>query len=188
MWVASTLVSWVVLCSFVPFKYSNFRNPGSSIWSPNFQRGYMDTKRIPTNPQARITTQRRMRVHFPCPLKSYPTKSEYHVFKVPIGAMVIWSACLKMPIVLAVFPNILVSQLPLRGKCRCSRVRSPFLHRRRGTRLGALRLPFPRPPEIKQTKDHMKSQVESSFHEAARTLRFLPEKIFNSLTKSLQCF
>ena len=30
-------------CVFCSLKYSNFRNPGSSTLSPNFQRGSMDT-------------------------------------------------------------------------------------------------------------------------------------------------
>ena len=81
-----------------------------------------------------------------------------------------------MPIVLRVSPNNWLSQLPLREKCRRSRARSPFLHRRRGTGLGPLRLPFPRPPETKQPKI-TKSQVESFFHEAARKLILLSQKI-----------
>ena len=57
-WVASTLVFWVVLCSVAPVKYSIFRNPGSSTQSPDFQRGWLDTKRFPDDPQASVTTQR----------------------------------------------------------------------------------------------------------------------------------
>lgn len=57
VWVAFTLVFWVAYCSVVLIEYSNFRNPGSSIRSPSFQRGYMDTKRIPADPQASVTTE-----------------------------------------------------------------------------------------------------------------------------------
>lgn len=60
-------------CSFVLIEYSNFQNPGSSIWSPGFRRSYMDTKRIPADPQASATTRRQMRVRLPCPPKFNPT-------------------------------------------------------------------------------------------------------------------
>ena len=56
LWVASTLVFRVVLCSFVLIRYSNFEILSSSIWSPNFWRLDVDTKKLTVDLQVAMTT------------------------------------------------------------------------------------------------------------------------------------
>ena len=68
LWVAFTLVVQVAACSFVLISYSNFEILSSSIWSANFWRLDVDTKKFTVDLQVAMTTWKEARVCSPVPL------------------------------------------------------------------------------------------------------------------------